>query len=240
MRKFSNIDNEFALKHNLNLSQVYVYEWILNLPKWSNSVIIENKIYYYASKNKACVDMPIVTNKRNTMHKHYKFLEKNGFVIITKIEGKDYIHITELSKEWNTSNYLEKNPTLFGKKSKSELEKNPTDSNITYNSNVNIDFTNLLNFIIEKTGRNYRTINKNIQQKYKARLRDGYKKEDIFNAIINASNVQTHKDNGGQYLTPEFFSRSSTLDKYGFPTATTKKGQIEVSEKMKQGEFVNF
>lgn len=78
-----------------------------------------------------------------------------------------------------------------------------------------LDFVKLLSFINQKTGRKFKTINKDIKRKYEARLKDGYTKEDILNSIINASNLQYHKDNGCQYLTPEFFSRATTLDKYG-------------------------
>ena len=80
--------------------------------------------------------------------------------------------------------------------------------------NSSIDFEILKNFICKSTKRNFRTINKKTQNSYKARLKEGYKKEDISNAIKNAVNSQYHKENNYQYLTPEFFSRPSTLDKY--------------------------
>ena len=78
-----------------------------------------------------------------------------------------------------------------------------------------LDFDKLLFFIKQETRREFRTINKSVQNKYKARLRDGYLKADIQNAIKYACSMQYHKDNGFQYLTPEFFSRADTLDKYG-------------------------
>lgn len=102
-----------------------------------------------------------------------------------------------------------------------------------------INFKLLLDFLNKETGRQFRTINKSVQSKYRARLKDGYKKEDILNAIKNASKTQYHKDNGCQYLTPEFFSRASTLDKYGFATKKVEQ-PIEVKDAMKQGTFVNF
>ena len=80
---------------------------------------------------------------------------------------------------------------------------------------VKLDFVKLLSFINQKTGRKFKTINKDIKRKYYARLKDGYTKQDILNAVINAANLQYHKDNGCQHLTPEFFSRATTLDKYG-------------------------
>ena len=99
-----------------------------------------------------------------------------------------------------------------------------SDTKLAVNDNVNvnvndtvidIDFKKLLDFINEKTERSFRTINKSVKAKFKARLKDGYTKEDIFNAIRNAVEVQYHIDNKNQYLTPEFFSRAETLDKYG-------------------------
>lgn len=102
-----------------------------------------------------------------------------------------------------------------------------------------IDFDGLLIFLNEKTGRNFRTINKSVKSKFKARIKDGYKKEDILNAIINTCNNNYHKENGYQYLTPEFFSRAGTLDKYGFQT---NKGKVkkETHEKMENNTFTNF
>ena len=86
-----------------------------------------------------------------------------------------------------------------------------------------IDFKILLNFINEKTKRKYRVINKSVKNKYNARLKDGYTKEDIKNSIINAIKAKHHIENGFQYLTPEFFSRSSTLDKYSSKKQEKKK-----------------
>ena len=137
MRRFSNIDNVFCLEHDLNLSQAYVYEWMLNLSKWASHIVIENKVYYFASKTKAVQDLPIVTTKTNTMHTHYKSLEKKGFIIVTKVNKQDFIHITDKSKTWNSSNHFEKNQDELGKKSKLSFEKNPTYSNInTYSNNI--------------------------------------------------------------------------------------------------------
>lgn len=88
-----------------------------------------------------------------------------------------------------------------------------------------IDFTSLLSFINKKTGRSFKIINESVKAKYKARLKDGYTKQDILNAITNSVETQYHKDNNYQYLTPEFFARSSTLDKYSFTPKDVSKEQ---------------
>lgn len=97
-------------------------------------------------------------------------------------------------------------------------------ANIAVNDTVNvnvkdndinkINFDKLLVFINSKTKRNFQVINSTIKSKYKARIKDGYSTIDIFNAINNTVLDSFHKDSNFKYLTPEFFSRSTTIDKY--------------------------
>lgn len=120
-------------------------------------------------------------------------------------------------------NALNQNPTI-----KKRREEKREDNNIppTKVEDCKIDFDALLLFINKSTGRSFRTINKSITQKFKARLKDGYKKQDILNAISNATKTPYHRDNNFQYLTPEFFSRSQTLDKYSITTEISSKEKV--------------
>lgn len=94
-----------------------------------------------------------------------------------------------------------------------------------------IDFNGLLDFINQKTGRNFKVINHSVKQSYLARLKEGYVKGDIISAIYSATSKEHHKANGFQYLTPEFFSRSATLEKYASQTNTkVKPKEKEVDE----------
>ena len=102
-----------------------------------------------------------------------------------------------------------------------QCSTNPTDNdNVNDNVNVinnnNINFDKLLSFLNSKTGRNFKVINEATKKKYKARLKDGYTNTDIANAIINSVNSDYHKETNFTYLTPEFFSRAETLDKYSY------------------------
>jgi len=121
-----------------------------------------------------------------------------------------------------------------GKKSAEVRKRNSTSVNdrkrastdsvtvsVSDNEINNIDFSSLLDFINTTTKRSFKTINKSVKQSYIARLKDGYSKDDIKQAITNAVNTQYHKDNNNQYLTPEFFSRSATLDKYSQTAEST-------------------
>lgn len=93
-----------------------------------------------------------------------------------------------------------------------------------------IDFANLLKSINKYTGRNYQVINDNTKKKFRARLKEGYTKETILIAIKNAVKSEYHKSNECQYLTPEFFSRSDTLDKYGNDTSSKKNVEPNKTE----------
>ena len=109
--------------------------------------------------------------------------------------------------------------TLLGSKetlhagSKETLPNNNILDNNNNNNNT-INFDKLLSFLNSKTGRNFKVINEATKKKYKARLKEGYTKDDILNAIINAVNSDYHKENGFKYLTPEFFSRADKLNMY--------------------------
>lgn len=77
-----------------------------------------------------------------------------------------------------------------------------------------LDFKMLLDFINLKTGRGFKVINKSVRQKYNARLKDGFTKEDIRNSIINACNDKFEQSLNYQNLTPEYFSREKVLNRF--------------------------
>jgi uncharacterized phage protein (TIGR02220 family) len=100
-------------------------------------------------------------------------------------------------------------------KEKGEVQEEGEYTPVDSQQNINdIDFKQLLEFINSHTGKKYRVINKTTKQKYKARLKEGFTNTDIGNAIKNAVQIKYHKENGFQYLTPEFFSRADTINKY--------------------------
>jgi uncharacterized phage protein (TIGR02220 family) len=89
-----------------------------------------------------------------------------------------------------------------------------------------IDFQALLEFVNSSFGRSFKVITEKVKRSYYARLKDGYIKEDIINAVKNCKENQFHKDNNYNYCTPEFFSRAETLDKYANRTIVTESDAI--------------
>lgn len=90
-----------------------------------------------------------------------------------------------------------------------------------------IDFEKLIEFINKNTGRNFKVINKTVKGKYLARLKEGYSKQDILDAVSNSIKSDFHKGKNFKYLTPEFFSRSETLDKYSNVNNKPKENNVK-------------
>jgi hypothetical protein len=137
MRYNININNKKAVEWGLNIQQAYLFVFFYELPSWANSITYEGETYFFASKNKALEEMPLLTNKRDTMYRYYKQIEDKGLIKSVKFEGKDYVCLTEKGKQWNwESEPSEKNPNKVGKKSESPSEKNPTYNNTINNNNT--------------------------------------------------------------------------------------------------------
>lgn len=124
-------------------------------------------------------------------------------------------------KRWNATAY-DRIPNLPNN------TKNAVSDSVSVSDNVkyNIDYQALLDYVNNSFGRNFKIVNDKIQRSYKARLKEGYTKEDIINAIENCKENKYHKDNNYQYCTPEYFSRSETLDKYANRTIVTESDSI--------------
>lgn len=99
------------------------------------------------------------------------------------------------------------------------VEQDSTKStvNVNVNDNVNdnvIDFEKLIevyNLIFDKQ---CRVIAPAIRSKYLKRLKEGYTKKEIVDAMKNAKKDEYHKGCDFKYLTLEFFSRPDKLDRF--------------------------
>lgn len=78
-----------------------------------------------------------------------------------------------------------------------------------------IDFDALITLINRTFDREFRKVSPQVKSKYRARLRDGYTKEDIMRAIMAVKDNPYHIETDYLYATPTFFSQEKTLEKYG-------------------------
>jgi len=80
--------------------------------------------------------------------------------------------------------------------------------------NINIDFDLLLEFFNKTYGRSLRIVSDKTKKQIKERLKEGYSKEDLKQALLNAKNDPYHIENNFKYITLEFISRSDKFERY--------------------------
>ena len=137
----------------------------------------------------------------------------NGYPTEGKDKGKGKGSHKEVQEEEQVQDEVEEKEEIIDVSAKAEK----------------IDFEKLKDFINQKTGRGFKLVNKKVQGKYLARLKEGYSKQDILDAVSNAVKSDYHKGENFTYLTPEFFSRSETLDKYSNTNNKPKENNVNKS-----------
>lgn len=91
---------------------------------------------------------------------------------------------------------------------------NVTDTVIkNINANLTVDWEKLKDNFNSLTGKGTKIISNKVKGQINARLKEGYTKQDLWNAIVNCFNDPYHKENP-KYLTLEFISRSDKMEKY--------------------------
>jgi hypothetical protein len=133
MRYTISIDQTHSIEWNLSLSEAALFSFIYSLPSWAEQIHVNGQTWFFASRNKAIDEMPIITDKADTIYRLYKSLKSKGIIDWEKFGEKDCIMITEKGKNWNSSK------TDLGNKSESTRKKIrlKAEINPTYNSNKN-------------------------------------------------------------------------------------------------------
>ena len=156
MRFSTYLNNAKCMDWKINAQQGILFALLYEAPAWAKEEIIENKTYYFVSRNLILDELPMFFEKSDTVYRNLKVLQEKGLIEYIKQGKKDLIRITAKGKTWNEfkennseknpsfEENSEKNPSKFGKKSEKEpknSEKNPTNNNTIYNYNN----TNILN-----------------------------------------------------------------------------------------------
>ena len=150
MRFSTTLNNQKCMEWEINATQGILVALLYEANAWSNEEIIDDKIYYFVSRNLILKELPMFFEKADTVYRNLKILAEKGIIEYIKHKGMDLIRLTEKGKSWNfIENNSEKNPNFdsnsekspskFGKKSENNSEKNPTykDTNIQKDINKN-------------------------------------------------------------------------------------------------------
>jgi DNA-binding PadR family transcriptional regulator len=139
------IDQVKSLEWELSLSEAAMFAFVYNLSSWAEPIYVNGQTWYFGSRNKAVEEVPIVTDKPDTVYRLYKSLQAKGLIEWQKFGEKDCIRLTDIGRQWNTVS-----ETTDGKKSEPtrkkirvKTEKNPTYNRTKDNrTNDNSSFSN--------------------------------------------------------------------------------------------------
>lgn len=138
MKYTISIDQTHSIAWGLSLSEAAMFSFLYSVPSWAEQIFVDNQVWFFASRNKAIDEMPIISDKSDTVYRLYKSLQTKGVIDWKKFGEKDCIRITEKGKQWNSLN------TTLGNKSddtrkniRKKTENNPTYNNTKDNSTIN-------------------------------------------------------------------------------------------------------
>ena len=225
MRFSTYLNNAKCMEWQINATQGILFSLLYEAPAWAKEEIIENKTYYFVSRNLILEELPMFFEKSDTVYRNLKVLQEKGLIEYIKQGKKDLIRITAKGKTWNefkdnnseknpsSEQNSEKNPSNLGKKSEKQennSEKNPTNNNTIYNYNntniLNNIYSSVIDYLNKKTERTgkekYSSTSTKTQKLIKARLREKYELED-FKTVIDKKCKEWLGTDMEKYLRPE-------------------------------------
>jgi hypothetical protein len=147
MKYTISIDQTHSIAWGLSLSEAAMFSFLYSVPAWAEQIFVDNQVWFFASRNKAIDEMPIISDKSDTVYRLYKSLQTKGVIDWKKFGEKDCIRITEKGKQWNSLNTTVGNKSDDTRKNiRKKTENNPTynstkDNNII-NNNIECEFEN--------------------------------------------------------------------------------------------------
>lgn len=89
-----------------------------------------------------------------------------------------------------------------------------------------INFNALLTYFNDVFNKKCIVVSDSTKRSFNARIKEGYTKDNIRNAMSNVKNDAFHKEQDFKYATITYFSRSKTLDTYGEEKKVTNKKYV--------------
>lgn len=130
MRIITHINNVKCLEWGLTANQGALFDLINQLQSWAETVLIGNEVYYWASKNMICKEIPLFFAKPDAVYRNLKILQEKGLIDYIKLDVKDCIRLTQKGKEWNSG----LNPSDVSKPEEPRFQtRGASVSNPTYN-----------------------------------------------------------------------------------------------------------
>lgn len=217
---------------NLPYFKFFTSEWLngdIVLENYEIQGIFVNLCSFYWHKE-CKLSKKIAIKKLRIDEKHIDILVENGIIEITDL---NYIVIRFLDEQFEDFITGKKRLSDAGKKGalikaliKTEATFKPplTIVEATIKEKIKkeditaidkIDFNGLLMYFNELFSKSCSVVPEKAKKSYYSRLKEGFTKENILNAMNCVKKDNWHKENDYKYATIMYFSQSKTLDTYG-------------------------
>lgn len=119
------INQTLSLAWGLNAQQAMLFAFLYECPSWANAVPTENGIYFAISKAKIIEEIPLLTDKPDTVYRMLKVLHSKGVIELSSTPSITLVRLTTKGKAWNRKiDGSEKYPTPEGGKTSEVGRKN--------------------------------------------------------------------------------------------------------------------
>ena len=213
----------------LNLSERGLYRELIDLAMLNDNKTEVKKDVWIRKFGVTIIELDYILDKLNSL----KLIEyKENILFIPSCESRLNL-VRGGSKGGKTSKPTIK-PISKPFESLDENNDKPISNQIEKEKKVNIniqpkvDWDALLLAFNELTKRNFKLIPEKAKRQILARLKEGYSKEDLWNAIENCYNDEYHKETNHKYLTLEFISRPDKMEKYSVDLLKPKKQKVNI------------
>ncbi|WP_445621317.1 DnaT-like ssDNA-binding domain-containing protein [Kushneria sp. Sum13] len=139
MQFIVSINQTKALEWGLNAQQALLFAYLHQVPTWATARQIDGVTWFNCGKGKVVEELPILTDKQDTVYRLMKQLRDAGLIDMTSTDNKTFIRLTAKGIEWNKAG-SEKSPTLGNKSEQGRKnirqgsEKSPTNQDTNINN----------------------------------------------------------------------------------------------------------
>jgi uncharacterized phage protein (TIGR02220 family) len=184
---------------------------------WSNECDVDyikltKKFKDYTANIQSLIDSKIIKIMNEKVVINFlneQFLEREYKSNLNSIAGKKSAESRRQKKQNSTE--IERSLNLCSTEVQPLREEKKRED---INNNLKVDWDRLLEQFNKITGKSSKVINNQVKVKILARLKEGYTKQDLIDAIRNCYEDPYHKETNHKYLTLEFISRADKMEKY--------------------------
>ena len=192
----------------IDCTDLVILRWFVDFYPKMKKYIIDNKEYAWLTHNKLLEDLPLIDISRGAfierMQKlvefgilEYRFVKKGGTYSLYAF-GKNYNNLIE-SKEGAGSNIYGVQSQTYTVVGAQPDNKNNSINDNSINNNI---YTEIINYLNEKAGTNYRASSEKTKSCIRARLNEKYTLDD-FKKVIDNKVSSWKKTEFEKYLRPE-------------------------------------